>query len=154
MYCPSCGVASTPGLKYCNRCGASLSLAGDTKQTKPTQAAVIALLDSIFWVTVLGLGAIVGGVVAMKALELRDVFIVAYMILSTLAFLGIYGMHFWQFIRLTSESKKFGNTTDVDEPDTKELDPAPARVLTEFRPSVTEQTTHTLEPVTTRRKAE
>jgi hypothetical protein len=24
MYCPSCGVESTQGLKYCNRCGASL----------------------------------------------------------------------------------------------------------------------------------
>ena len=48
-------------------------------------------MDSTFLVTVFGLAVIVGGVVAMKALELKEVFIIAYMILSTVAFLGIYG---------------------------------------------------------------
>ena len=110
-------------------------------------------MDSTFWVTVFGLGVIVGGVAAMKALEFREVFIIAYMILSTVAFLGIYGMHVWQFIRLTRGGKKSDSTTEVDEPDTKELGPARARVLSEFRPSVTEHTTRTFEP-TAKRKAE
>ncbi|MBC8028771.1 MAG: hypothetical protein H7Z16_01560 [Pyrinomonadaceae bacterium] len=151
MYCSSCGIASTPGLRYCNRCGASLSI---TKDPKPSQSAVSSLMDSTFWVTALGLSVIVGGVAAMKKLEFREVFIVAYMVLSTVAFLGIYGMHVWQFIRLTSGGKKSSSLTEVEEPDTKELDPAQARVLPDFTPSVTEHTTRAFEPITTKRKAE
>lgn len=154
MYCSSCGVASTPGLSYCNRCGASLSITKDRDATKPSQSAVNALMDSTFWVTVFGLGAIVGGVAAMKALDFREVFIIAYMILSTVAFLGIYGMHFWQFIRLTSGGKKSSKTREVEEPDTRELGPAPARVISEFRPSVTEHTTRAFEPTPTKQKSE
>jgi hypothetical protein len=154
MYCPSCGIASTPGQSYCNRCGASLSVSKDRSAIKPSQSAVNALMDSTFWVTFFGLGVIVGGVAAMKALEFREVFIIAYMILSTLAFLGIYGMHVWQFIRLTTGGKKSSSTTEVEEPHTKELGPAQARVLSEFTPSVTEHTTRTFEPTITKRKAE
>jgi len=154
MYCPSCGIASTPGLSYCNRCGTSLSITKDRSAIKPSQSAVISLMDSTFWVTVFGLSVIVGGVAAMKALEFREVFIIAYMILSTVAFLGIYGMHVWQFFRLTSGGKKSSTTTEVEEPDTKELGPAQARVLSEFTPSVTEHTTRAFEPITTKRKAE
>jgi hypothetical protein len=141
MYCPSCGIASTPGLSYCNRCGANLST------IKPSELPVNSLMDSTFWMTVFGLGVIVGGVLAMKALEFREVFIIAYMILSTMAFLGIYGMHVWQFIRLTSGAKRSTGTTEVI---TKE----PARMLPEPMPSVTEHTTRTFEPIFSERKAE
>src|SRR5256885_14683874 len=106
MYCPSCGTVSTPGLSYCNRCGTNLSVSKDQAVVKPSESLVNSLMDSTFWVTVFGLAVIVGGAVAMKALELREVFIIAYMILSTLAFLGIYGMHVWQFIRLTRSAQK------------------------------------------------
>ena len=154
MYCPSCGTASTPGLKYCNRCGASLSVSKDHVAAKPSESPINALMDSTFWVTFFGLGLIVGGVVAMKALNLREVFIIAYMILSTLAFLGIYGMHVWQFIRLTGGAKKLSGTTEVKETDTKELAPAQARMLSEPMPSVTEHTTRAFEPIYSERKSE
>ena len=154
MYCPSCGIASTPGLSYCKRCGASLSIIEDRSAVKPSHSAVNSLMDSTFWVTVFGLSVIVGGVAAMKALEFREVFIIAYMILSTVAFLGIYGMHIWQFIRLTSRGKKSSSTPEIEGPDTKEIGPAQARVLSEFTPSVTEHTTRTFEPITTKREAE
>ena len=153
MFCSSCGTASTPGLSYCNRCGASLNTK-DLKEIKATQSAISALMDSTFWVTVFGLGAIVGGVAAMKALEFREVFIVAYMILSTVAFLGIYGMHVSQFIRLTRGDKKSTSLVEVKEPDTKELGPAQPRALPDFTPSVTEHTTRAFEPIPTKRKAE
>ena len=155
MYCPSCGAASTLGLSYCNRCGTNLSAIKDHGALKPSEAPINSLMDSTFWVTVFGLGAIVGGVAAMKALEFREVFIIAYMILSTVAFLGIYGMHVWQFIRLTSGAKKSRGISEVKEPHTKELSPAPpARVLSEAMPSVTEHTTRTFEPIYIKRKTE
>ena len=154
MYCPSCGIASTPGLSYCNRCGANLSIIKEQDAIKPSESPINSLMDSTFWVTALGLGVIVGGVAAMKALELREVFIIAYMILSTVAFLGIYGMHVWQFIRLTRGAKKSSDTTEVKGLDTKELGPAQARVLSEPAPSITEDTTRTFEPIYSERKAE
>ena len=150
MYCQSCGVASAPGLSYCKQCGASLSLTKDNGTSK--QSAVSSLMDSTFWVTVFGLAAIVGGVAAMKTLQFREVFIVAYMILSTVAFLGIYGMHVWQFIRLTSRGKKSERLTEAV--DTKELNPAQPRGLGEFTPSVTEHTTKTLEASTLKKKVD
>lgn len=154
MYCSSCGTASTPGLSYCNRCGANLSVGKDQAVIKPSESPINSLMDSTFWVTVFGLAVIVGGVLAMKALELREVFIIAYMILSTAAFLGIYGMHVWQFIRLTRGAQKSSGLIEVKEADTKELDSTQARMLSEPKPSVTEHTTRTLEPVYRERKAE
>ena len=154
MYCPSCGTVSTPGLSYCNRCGTNLSVSKDQAVVKPSESLVNSLMDSTFWVTVFGLAVIVGGAVAMKALELREVFIIAYMILSTLAFLGIYGMHVWQFIRLTRSAQKSSGITEVKGPDTKELAPAQARMLSEPMASVTEHTTRTFEPIYSERKAE
>jgi hypothetical protein len=154
VYCQSCGTASTPGLSYCNRCGANLSTGKAHGAIKPPESPVNSLMDSTFWVTVFGLGVIVGGVAGMKALELREVFIIAYMILSTVAFLGIYGMHVWQFIRLTSGAKKSGGTIGVNEADTKELGPAQARMLSEPMPSVTEHTTRAFDPIYSERKAE
>jgi hypothetical protein len=155
MYCPSCGTASTPELSYCNRCGANLSIIKDPGAIKPSEAPINSLMDSTFWVTVFGLMVIVGGVAAMKALELREVFIIAYMILSTVAFLGIYGMHVCQFIRLTSAAKKSGGTIVGKGTDTKELSPArEARMLFEPESSVTEHTTRAFEPIYRERKAE
>ena len=146
-------MATAPGLNYCNRCGTDLSVIKGGA-IKPPESPVNSLMDSTFWVTVFGLAVIVGGVVAMKALELREVFIVAYMILSTAAFLGIYGMHVWQFIRLTVGAKKSGVTAGVKETDTKELGPAQARMLSEPMPSVTEHTTRAFEPNYVERKTE
>ena len=151
MYCSSCGTESTTGLSYCNRCGASLSITKSQGKNKWSDSPANSLMDSTFWVTVFGLGVIVGGVLAMKALEFKEVFIIAYMILSTVAFLGIYGMHVWQFIRLTSETKK---SRAMNAPDTKELGPVYGRALSASLPSVTEHTTRTLEPINSKRNAE
>ena len=150
MYCQSCGVASAPGLSYCKQCGANLGPTKDNGASK--QSAVSSLMDSTFWVTVFGLAAIVGGVAAMKALEFREVFIVAYMILSTVAFLGIYGMHVLQFLRLTRGGQKSERLNEAV--DTKELNPAQPLALGEFKPSVTEHTTKTLEAASLKKKVD
>lgn len=151
VYCSSCGAPSTPGLSFCNRCGANLGLIKDQGEIKPPASPFDSLMESIFWVTVFGLGAVVGGVAALKALQFRELFIIAYMILSSAAFLGIYGMHVLQFRRLTSAAKKSSSTKDVG---TKELGPAQARLLSEPMPSVTEHTTRAFDPIYSERKSE
>lgn len=145
MFCPSCGTPVTLELSYCNRCGANL-------KKEDGQSPTDALLDGIFWTTVFGLGLIFGGVALMKAKGVRDLLIVAYMILSSLAFLGIYGMHVWLFFRLTRGAKQASTLAQGEKFETKELEAAEARALPEPTPSVTENTTRSFEPLYTRKE--
>lgn len=152
MYCSSCGIALTPGLSYCNRCGASLSPAKDNAEAKPPPSQVDSLLEGIVLTTLFGLGIILGGMVVMKALDFREPLIIAYMILSSLAFFGIYSVYIWQFFRLDRGIKKSGSATQMEELDTKELEPAQEHALPEAPPTVTERTTRAFEPSYRQRK--
>ena len=60
MYCPSCGNEITVELKYCNRCGANLTLPA---MSPPTAAPVkLAVPSIVLGLTVIaGLGIIFGG---------------------------------------------------------------------------------------------
>ena len=61
MYCSTCATPLAPGLSYCNRCGASLK-----EREDPKGGAVAAYLTTI---TIVGLGGLVlmlGGAMAMK----------------------------------------------------------------------------------------
>jgi hypothetical protein len=108
--------------------------------------------EDIFWTTVIGLGLILGGMVALKALDVKEVLIIAYMVISSLAFIGLYSLDFWRFIRLHRNSQGVSATAQVENLDTKELNAAPARALPEPMPSITEGTTRALEPSYRKRK--
>jgi len=147
MYCPSCGTAMSHELNYCNRCGGDLSFIKGHGATKPPKPPDDPIGEDIFWTTVVGLGLILGGVVAMKALNIWDAFIIAYMILSSLAFIGLYALDFWRFVRFHRGSQRIGTTTArAEKLETKELDTAPAYALPEPLPSITEDATRAFEP--------
>jgi len=56
MYCPACGIDSVDGLKYCKRCGVSLTATLDGSQSKnPPSALIIAVLVFIGAVFMTGL---------------------------------------------------------------------------------------------------
>jgi len=151
MYCSSCGVAVTQGLSYCNRCGSNLGIVRTDVAIKPAESPASIGVD-IFWTTVFGLGLIFGGTVAMKAFDLRETLIIAYMLLSSLAFIGLYGLDLWRFIRFYRSSQETNPRVQVGTLDTKELDRAETRGLTESISSVTENTTRSLEPLRTPEK--
>ncbi len=145
MYCSSCGAATTQGLSYCNRCGSNLSIVRGDDAIKPVESPAAIGVD-IFWTTVFGLGLIFGGMVALKAFDIREVLIIAYMVLSSLAFIGLYSLDLWRFIRFYRSSQGTIATARVGKLDTKELDGAETRALPEPVSSVTENTTRSLEP--------
>lgn len=151
MYCPSCGVVVTHKLNYCSRCGGNLSSVKEEDEETPSNAIEL-LLEGIFWVTVFGLGIILGGIAALKALGVRDAFIAAYMILSALAFLGVYIAYFWQLILANRDLRKMNNITPSEKFHTNELETAKLRALPDPVPSITEDTTQMLEPEYQRRK--
>ena len=145
MNCPSCGNALAQQLKYCNRCGAQLSLAEDTRDVeviKVFEKRMDSEMEGLFWITVLGVALILGGMVLLTKAQLSQWLIVAYMILSSAAFITYFGLGLWQVRRL---AQSINDTKEFPRPvETKELTPAEDRTAFQDVPSVVEHTTRTL----------
>ena len=144
MYCHACGIALTQQTKYCNRCGAQLIAQDQTGEVKPSEKRLDEYLDGLFWITVFGISLIFGGMVVMKAVGLGDLFILAYLLVSSTAFLINFGLNLWGAMRIARTSRELKAT---DERQTGELDLVPPRAALEPVPSVTEHTTRSFEPV-------
>jgi len=143
MYCHACGIALTQQMKYCNRCGAQL-IAQDTGEVKPSEKRLDEYLDGLFWITVFGVGLIFGGMVVMKKVGLNDLFILAYLLVSSTAFLINFGLSLWGAMRIARASRERKAT---DQRETGQLDLVTPRAALKPAPSVTEHTTRSFEPV-------
>jgi hypothetical protein len=101
-------------------------------------------LDGLFWITVFGLGLILGGMALMKkVLQLSDGLIIAYVVLSSTAFIINFALSLWQVFRMTRDAKELnGNNQKLD---TNDLGPAKEPLSLDAPPSVTEMTTRDLE---------
>lgn len=146
MYCPSCGLALAQQLKYCNRCGAQLITTREADLVKLFEKRMDSEMEGLFWITVLGIGLVLGGMVLMQKVHLSEWLIIAYVILSSMAFITYFGLGLWQVRRLARSSKE-AKSIEVEQVQTNELGSAKARVTLEALPSVTENTTHRLEPL-------
>lgn len=147
MYCSSCGTAISPNLKYCNRCGARLTRANEDDIVKSAEKRLYDESVDLFWVTVIGLGLILGGIVVMKTLGLSNWLIAGYMILGSTAFTINVGLSLWQirrFAKLTGETQR--DQIDGSLKERATMADAPRQ---EALPSVTEHTTRSLDPVLT-----
>ena len=154
MFCPSCGIALPQQLKYCNRCGASLADTRETALVELFEKRMESEMEGLFWIIVFGLGLLLGGLVVLKkALELGENLLFAYMILCSMALVMYFGLGVWQIRRLAQSSKEAGGTLQLGQAETKELNPAQTLPTLEPASSVTEHTTHTLEPVPRQSKA-
>ena len=141
MFCPTCGNALSQQLKYCNRCGANLATT-DTTTLKALEKRLDEHLDGLFWITVLGLAVIIGGMLLMKRFQFSEALILAYMVLSSAAFLVNFAINLREVQRL----KRTREGTNQLEGRT----PAELSLLSEHDnlrvlPSVTENTTRSLE---------
>ncbi|MEO8434438.1 MAG: zinc ribbon domain-containing protein [Pyrinomonadaceae bacterium] len=144
MFCPSCGIALTHQMKYCNRCGAQLASGEGADLIKATEKRLSEYLDGLFWITVFGLAAIVGGMALIKKLQLGEVLMVAFLIVSSAAFL----INFWLSLREVQRLKLELKQVSLFEPlNTKELAPPSARSAFDAVSSVTEHTTRDLKAV-------
>ena len=147
MICPTCGVALTQQMKYCNRCGTQLITTKDIAEIELFEKRMDSEMEGLFWITVFGVGLILGGMVLMKTVELSEWLIIAYMILSSAAFITYFGLGVWQVRRLTKNSKEAKGIVDIGNSETNELNPVKARTALEAVPGVTEHTTRALEPI-------
>ena len=148
MFCSSCGVALSQHLKYCNRCGAQLAAATEAVVRK-AEKRLDEYLDGLFWLTVFGLGLILGGIALLQKLQVGSALMITYMVLSSGAFLVNFWLNLREVVRISRRSKE----PDVlaGEPNIRELDPMNTQSLLSASQSVTENTTRELEPVPKKR---
>ena len=110
MFCSNCGVALAQQMKYCNRCGAQLVGMKDATETKLYEKRMDSEMEGLFWITVLGVALILGGMLLLTKAQLSQWMVVAYMVLSSAAFITYFGLGLWQVRRLArsvSEAKDF-----------------------------------------------
>jgi uncharacterized protein (DUF983 family) len=140
MYCPACGNQHSKDLSFCNRCGMNLK-----EQGKTNTSAISAFLTAITLIGVIGLGIMLGGSLALKKeANLDEQLVGVFMLFTFLTVVITEVLLVRQLSRLTAEPK----TILLPEPQMtvqNELPPAQPRTLAEPIPSVTENTTRTLE---------
>jgi len=145
MFCPACGAPITPGLSYCNRCGTSLKERSETAVVKT--GAIIAFLFAITAIALGGLGIMLGGAIALKKeAGVTDDLVGLFMVMTCamLALIEIFLVR--QLSRVSGRSDQKRNAAAaLPMPMQNELQPGSARRLPEPMPSVTENTTRTLE---------
>ena len=149
MYCSACGSPIAPGLSFCNRCGMSLK---ERSGSKPA-GTINGLVTAMVIVGAAAMGMMLGGPIALKKEgQFVDEFIVLFMFLTFLIGLLTEVFLYRQLTRLTSDTSK---TEHVALPPQSVALP-PQSVTPEYRsaqpqrlpepiPSVTENTTRTLE---------
>ena len=147
MYCHACGIALNQPTKYCNRCGVQLAPTESAlKDQAVLEKRLESHLDSVFWVSVFGLGFIVGGVVLLKKMGFSDAVMLIYAVLSSTVFLINLVLNVWRSVTLLRSTKERNITIQQAAAPTAELNPEREVFLTPAH-SVTENTTRSFEPV-------
>jgi len=150
MYCAACGGPVTPGLKFCNRCGSSLG----KERVESSHAGIItALITGIVMVGLGGLGIMLAGALNLKTYgQLGNDVVAIFMFLTFLIVITVEMFLLRQLSRVLGESSRRNQRVDQPQPlfqpataSPNELRAAPLRTLPEPIPSVTENTTRTLE---------
>jgi hypothetical protein len=160
MFCPYCGTESTQGLNYCKRCGGNLSPLAQSpaQQTRPAAVAPGAAWAAgltTMGLVVIGLGLIfpITTELAVRHLPPEAVVFIALLVALTVFGCAVLLLRFWSLLfgvggaaaRTTPAlpDPRATDTRELGSPRFDSLSPAPA-------PSVTEQTTRTLEHATKR----
>ena len=150
MYCPSCGYEIAVELKYCNRCGANLSVPTSSFPSMIAAPPVKLTIPSIvlgLTVTV-SLGIIVGAATKFAEIGLHPFAIVWIVLFSTATLFGITAMliRFWTKM-LTLQRDTIANQPPrqsfVERPGVQQLSPPRLEGVA----SVTENTTRTFSPI-------
>jgi predicted nucleic acid-binding Zn ribbon protein len=141
MYCVACGTPLTPGLSYCNRCGASLKDRSESKSN-----SIPAFLTAITLIAVIGLGIMLGGALSLKRdADMTPELVGFFMLFTFIIVVVTEVLLVRQLSRLTGTvaQQKFEPQQQFEPPpDVRSL---PARTPGEPISSVTENTTRTLD---------
>jgi len=147
MYCPSCGNEITVELKYCNRCGANLSVP-TTPQVVSVAPVRLAIPSIVLGLTIVaGLGIIIAGAGELARQGVPPVALVWMMLFAVATLFGCTGLLI-RFLTKLLTLQREGYATKpqpqpslISRPQMQQLPPRYEPV-----PSVTENTTRTFSP--------
>ena len=149
MYCPSCGSEIAVELKYCNRCGANLTLpAASTTTTMVAPRIRLGIPSIVLGLTITGgLGIIIAGALEFARIGVHPAAIVWMVFLSMATLFGCTAL----MIRFWTKLITLQRDTVVSEPVRRSfVEKPPAQQLSprlEGVPSVTENTTRAFSPI-------
>lgn len=144
MYCSTCAAPLAPGLSYCNRCGSSLKEPSASRSASNT-VSITAFLIAIALIGLVGLGIIMGGVLALNEAHLAEPIVGFFMLFSLLIVAITEIMLGRQLSRLISTNERKAIAAPPQPVMQGEIRPAQLRTSPEPVPSVTENTTRTLD---------
>ncbi len=138
MYCANCAAPLSPGLSYCNRCGANLK---EKEAPTTNTAAISAFLTAITVIAAIGLGIMLGGSLVLRRGAGLGQELVGCFMLFTFMITGVTEvMLIRQLSRLTGSWESKRSFPTVQTPPF-ELRSAPGEPVG----SVTDSTTRTLD---------
>ena len=148
MYCPTCGNEISVELKYCNRCGANLTLPA---ASAPVVLAPVRLTvpSIVLGITILGgLGVIFGAASDFARNGLHPAAIVWMVLFSAATLFGCVGLLIRFLTRMLTLNRELAPPQSQPRPaftDRPAMQHLPPRM--EPVPSVTENTTRTFTPI-------
>jgi hypothetical protein len=149
MYCPTCGNETSVELKYCNRCGANLTLPA---ATSPVMLAPVKLTvpSIVLGLMILGgLGVIFGSATEFVRQGLHPAAIVWMVLFSTATLFGCTGLMIRFFTKMLSmheiSPSQPARNIIINRQAAQQQQLPPPRM--EPVPSVTENTTRTFSPI-------
>ena len=144
MYCANCGTQLTPGLSYCNRCGFNLK---DKERSESNTAVISAFLTAITVLGTVGLGVMLAGSIVLRRKANLDQELIGVFMAFTFLIIGVTEFMLVRSLTklLAAKENKGNQTYAFPPPVTNELRLPQHSTLGEPVPSVTENTTRTLE---------
>ena len=140
MYCANCGTPLVQGLSYCNRCGFNLR-----EKTEPNNSAVTPFLTAITLIGMFGLAIMLGGAIALRKEAGLSQELIGFFMLFTFLIVGTTELmlirNLSRLLNANEDKKRWQPALPVH----NELRLPQASNLGEPVPSVTENTTRTLE---------
>ena len=143
MYCAACGTPLAPGLSYCNRCG--MSLKERSSDAKPVPVG--SYLAAITIIGIVGLSLMLGGAIALRIGGNFHEELIGIFMFMTFAIVGVVELSLCrQLSRLNrAAEEKEAAPSLLQTGMANEIRGQQPRALGEPVPSVTENTTRTLQ---------
>ena len=151
MYCPSCGMDSVEGLKYCKRCGAGLTTSTAYIEPRSPAVGIGTMLFLVSLVSIVGFIALFTTVANLAHPGFDPRTLIAILAFGGATVLGVVGLLVWLLLHLSGHRP--GISHDKPEKPTaldythQQLQPPPISI-----PSVTENTTRNFDPSVYREK--
>jgi hypothetical protein len=151
MFCSTCGAETTPGLKYCKRCGMNLSSKAEASAQKKfplvLSLAFLALIGFVLSIGLVAPFAIVSET-ANRGISVNS--LMPVLLLIPVIALGVTGLLVWLLLHLIKIHQQSGSATQLGEPrqaPMREFTPARLNAPPESMGSVTEHTTRNFDSV-------